>query len=253
LDLRLWVSVLWRFRWLVAAGVLLAAAAAVLSLARVTLDGGKPSVSYRSDEVWQSTTTLLVTQQGFPWGRAVLDEMLKVQAEGTDPTLVPRYGDAGRYASLAAIYAELAKSDAVQRQVLAGASPGEKYDAQVVSLPGGAGTLPMVGIAGYAASPERAEETANKAADAFLAYLSNEQALNRIPADKRIEVTVIKRAADAQVFASRSIVRPMFLSLLILMVFVGLAFVLENLRPRAGRGAATVVPADIPARARRSA
>ena len=41
-------------------GLTLASALAILSVARVSSDG----LSYRSDEVWESTTTLLLTRKG---------------------------------------------------------------------------------------------------------------------------------------------------------------------------------------------
>ena len=69
-------------------------------------------------ETWLSASTLLVTQAGFPWGRAILDEMCRrrQRAAGKDE-IVPRFGDPGRYSGLAALYAELAKGDAVQAKV----------------------------------------------------------------------------------------------------------------------------------------
>ena len=63
MDLALYGRVLRRFWLLVLVGLTLAAALAILSVARVSSDG----LSYRSDEVWQSTTTLLLTRKGNPF------------------------------------------------------------------------------------------------------------------------------------------------------------------------------------------
>ena len=68
MDLSLYGRVIWRFRWLVVLGLILAIALAVLSVAKVSSHG----LSYRKHEVWQSSTTVLLTQHGFPWGRAVV-------------------------------------------------------------------------------------------------------------------------------------------------------------------------------------
>ena len=70
MDLKLFVSVLWRFRLLVAMGILLAVSLAMLSMVRVGTDG----IAYRQTELWSSTTRLGVTQRGFPEGRLFAEE-----------------------------------------------------------------------------------------------------------------------------------------------------------------------------------
>ena len=57
----------------------LATLIAVLSFVRIGLDGGKPTLAYRAARDWLSASTLFVTQEGFPWGRAILDEMIEVE------------------------------------------------------------------------------------------------------------------------------------------------------------------------------
>jgi hypothetical protein len=65
-------------------------------------------------------------------------------------------------------------------------------------------------------------------------------------------VVVISNARAAELFQPRSVVRPIFIFLVIAMIFVALAFVLENIRPRVRPGA-DVLPVDHAARARRTA
>ena len=254
MDIKTWISVLWRFRFLVAAGLLLATCLALLSFARVELDGWKPAFSYRADEVWVSRSTLLVTQEGFPWGRAVLDEVVEVPGTGEQPQFVPKYSPGDRYVALASIYAELAKGDAVQRQVLPDAEESEGYDAHVATAPNGS-VLPRVIITGHASSPDRAEETAGTATAAFLRYLERQQASSQITADTRADVSVVNEPTKAELFEGRRMARPIFIFLLIVMAVIGLAFVLENLRPRRRPPAAStpILAADAPSRARRSA
>jgi hypothetical protein len=213
-------------------GLVLASSVAVLALGRPTLAGGKPGIEYRESEVYLSASTLLVTQQGFPWGRAILDDMITVDpGDGTEPVLVPRFGDPGRYAGLAQLYAELAKGDAVQREVLKGAPAGARYEADVVKASDATSTMPMIYLKGYGPTPEVAAAIANRASDVFRNYLAAQQRENGIPADKRVEVIVTRKASGAELFAPRSLVRPIFMFVLIVMVFVALAFFLENLRP----------------------
>jgi hypothetical protein len=251
-DFGVYFRVLWRFRLLVAAGLALAFLAALLSFVRVGFDGGVPTFSYRTPDVWRSASTILVTQEGFPYGRAILDEL--IQAEGSDEkdaTLVPRFGDAGRYSGLAELYTELAKSDAVQAEVLAGAPPGSRYEPQAATTPSGT-VLPLIHMVGYGTTPEAAEAVAEHAMEAFRAYLAREQAENNIPSDRRVEVVPTRQASAAELFEPRSTIRPIIIFLGITMVFVALAFVLENIRPQTPL-APKVEPVEHPASVRRSA
>ncbi len=68
MDLALYGRVLWRFKWLVLLGLLLALALTVFSVAKVD---GKGHLQYRKQEVWQGEADVLLTQGGFPEGRAL--------------------------------------------------------------------------------------------------------------------------------------------------------------------------------------
>jgi hypothetical protein len=231
MDLNRFLQVAWRFKLLLAGGLVLATVVAFLSLARVTLDGNSPSVQFREQETWLSASTLLVTQSGFPWGRAILDDVITVQPKGAEALTIPRYGDPGRYSGLAAIYAQLAKADPVRNSVMAGAGPGSRYEAEVVKSADGSGALPLLYIKGYGPSPEASENVANAATVEFQRYLERQQAKSGIAAGKRVQVVVTQRAGGAEIFEKRSFVRPMMMFLLIVMGFLALAFALENLRP----------------------
>jgi hypothetical protein len=63
--------VLWRFRAITAAGLLLGVVLAVLASYRLTLNGGV-SLQARGTSSYSSASQLLVTQPGFPEGRVVL-------------------------------------------------------------------------------------------------------------------------------------------------------------------------------------
>src|SRR5205823_3590299 len=102
MDLRLVLRVLFRFWALVTAGVFLAVLVALFSYVRVSFNGWSPSLSQREPVVYESDSTLFVTQPGFPWGRATLD-----------PAHPPP--DPNRFANLAIVYSEFANSDAVRR------------------------------------------------------------------------------------------------------------------------------------------
>jgi hypothetical protein len=237
MDLARFLQVVWRFKLLLGAGLVLATTIALLSFVRIGLDGGKPTFTPRENETWLTATTLLVTQKGFPWGRAILDEVVEAEggdtAEGQEPVLIPRFSDPARYSGLAAIYAELAKGDAVQREVRKGGGPGEYYDTMVVAPPGTNASLPMIYIKGYGPTPEAAASVGQRASRAFIKYLDAQQAASGTAPDKRVEVIITQKATTPELFEKRSFVRPMFIFLLMNMVFLALAFALENLRPRA--------------------
>ena len=231
MDLGRFLQVAWRFRLLLGVGFALATVVALFAFASLSTSGITP----RETNVWRSASTLLVTQEGFPWGRAILDETVPLEGsrdETGQTESVPRFGDPGRYSGLAALYAELAKADEVQAEVAKGAKPGEYYESSVVQPPGSTAALPMIYILGYGPTPDDAIRTAERASTAFINYMEREQRANRISDDKRVDVVVTKAATTPEIFAKRSYVRPIILFLLISMFFLALAFGLENLRPK---------------------
>ena len=204
---------------------------ALTSFARVELVGGKPQFTARAHEVWLSASTLFVTQDGFPWGRTIFDETVKIDGAGEE--VVPRFGDPGRYSGLATLYVELAKGDAVRRSFREKAPRGVTYQPEAVKSSDGGSVLPMVYMKGFGPSAELAEAAANIAAVEFQQYLAREQARADIAKDRRVEVVITSQAIPAQIVEPRSLVRPIFLFLLVQMATVGLVFMLENLRPSA--------------------
>ena len=79
----IWASICARFGGfavLVAVGFVLAVALAVLTMVRV--DRERLRVSYRDSEQWSSTAQVFVTQEGFPLGRSIYDEVIPVGPEG---------------------------------------------------------------------------------------------------------------------------------------------------------------------------
>jgi hypothetical protein len=245
MDLGRFISVVWRFRLLLAAGLLLASLISITSLARITTDG----ITYRQQESWTSASVLFITQDGFPWGRAILDDMITIENEGAPPTQLPKYGDPARYSNLASLYAELAKSDGVQAAVMKDSQPGEFVEPMVVSSPGSSTALPLMTLKAFGPTPESAANTAQRSSKAFRQYLDKQQAANGIPPNERIQVVVTQKATTPELFEGRSYVRPIFFFLLINMGFLALAFALENLRPRAIPAPQQVESVERPARA----
>jgi hypothetical protein len=68
---------------------------------------------------------------------------------------------------------------------------------------------------------------------AFLKYVSQEQGSADIPGSQRIDIQTIQSATIPKVFLPRKKTLPIVILLAVLSATFGLAFVLENLRPRA--------------------
>lgn len=233
MDLRLAARVLWRFKLLVVAGLLVAAGLAVLSFAHVSFAGGHLKLTYRKPQIWQSQTNLLLTQAGFPYGNAV-QNYVPSNVQGGPPTPA---GDTARLAGLATLYAELANGDYIRAKVL-GAHP-DPNGPNIVTTAGGstAGSgsplLPVMTITATAYSEQTAKQLGNKAMLAFRRYLVASQDAAGISAGNRVLVEVLNGAnSDAKVVKGRKKTLPIIVFLVVALLTAGLAFGLENLRPQ---------------------
>jgi hypothetical protein len=140
------------------------------------------------------------------------------------------------YGSLALLYAKLATSDAVKRIVLRdGPIKPAKIDANYISQTPADPTgpaLPLISISATAPSTHLAVSAAARQTAAFVSYLANKQAQNGIAPGKRVRVALIQRAQPAELLKGRSKTLPIVVFLTVMLAVVGLAFMLENLRPR---------------------
>lgn len=227
MDLRLYGRVLWRFKLLVAVGLLLASTLATLSVVRVSGDGLK----YRQTELWSSSTRLLVTQQGFPWGRLLAqDPSLDAAAEAA--RLGIPLADPNRLNNLTILYAELATSDPVRRVMRRQGPIRGKVLATPVVVQEGRYTLPLIDLIAIATSPRRAIALAQQSAAAFRTYLTEQQRANAVPDTDRVLVQEVMRPRRAEIYRPRSQTMPIVIFLAVMLATAGLAFLLENLRPR---------------------
>jgi capsular polysaccharide biosynthesis protein len=221
-DLALYGRVLWRFKFVVALGVILAFALAVLATAKVTSHG----LVYRKPVVWQSASTLELTQQtGFPQGRALFPAAV---ADKPYP-----YADLGRFASLVELYAHLANSDAVRALMTReGATPQQSLTAAAVVPVTSYSVLPILTLAGLGESPSQAVDAVKRGRKAFLDYVAGQQRAAAIAPKDRVEFHVLQAAAAPTVLTPRKKTLPIVVFIAALSAAIGLAFVLENLRPR---------------------
>jgi hypothetical protein len=234
-DPNLYFSVLRRFKLLVAAGVLLAVALAILSVARVST--ASPHATYRQHELWQGYTTLLVSPPGFPWGASS-------PSPASDPAV---------YSSLALVYAKLVTSDAVRHMVLESGPIHGRITASYVSAnpasTNGA-PLPLIAVAGTGTSAREAARLADRASEAFLRYLRSRADENNIPQRGRVSVSVLSHSDPPVLLQGRSKTLPIVIFLVVMLATCALAFALERARPSLQ---AVASPELAPAATRRTA
>ena len=222
MDLQLYLRVLWRFRILVAVGLLVAIALSFLSVVRVNLSGPGPHLAYKQKERWQSSASLLITETGFPWGRKPSDP-------DSDPT---------RLAELSNVYARLASSDAVRAIVERKERLDNRYEAidavAVPISPGSDYSLPVLTVTGTSFTAARAVMLAERTESAFRAYIARRQVASHIPRSQRVAVVELSQpdVGRALLVKGRSKTIPMVIFVTVMIAVSGLAFVLENLRPR---------------------
>jgi hypothetical protein len=231
MDLQLYFRVLWRFRLVMALGLILACALSFLSFARVSFAHGSPKVSYRQSETWKASVLIFLTQKGFPYGYTVLPYNPTQIAAG-NTQLVPRYADAGRFAQLATFYAPFVRGDAFLAMLRQRTHARGLVDAQVVLDPAHFHPEPYIILTGFAANQADAVALANAGSSTLTAYILGQQKANAIPEAQRVQTQVISRAQRAVLATGRKMTTPIVIFLTVLLAAVGLSFVLENLRPR---------------------
>lgn len=217
MDLQLFLRVIWRFRVLVAFGLVAAIGLAALSVV-------KTQVRY------QSKSTLLVTQSGFPWGRAA--EQFVPSGRSAAPATPT--GDQTRLTNLASLYSQLANSDQVHAIVAqSGPIDGQITAAPIVPTFSSTGpTLPLLTITAVADSPRAATSLARRESAALQTYLRSHQDDAHIADSNRVLVQVLRQPGGATVAQGPKLTLPIFIFLAVMIPVIGLAFVLENLRPR---------------------
>lgn len=230
MDLNLYARVLSRFRLLVAFGFLLASTLAFLSIAKVTSDG----LEYREHQLWSAELRLLVTQQGFPEGRlyaqpAEPGEKTTTPAGGRDPAPV---ADPARFNTLAILYAELATSDPVRRLMTVDRRPPNRIVATPLRDDLSGVLLPLIDIRAIADSPRGAANLARDNAKALNTFISERQRVNDVPTADRVVLQTIVEPRRAVLFQPRSRTIAMVVFLAVMFATIGLAFILENTRPR---------------------
>jgi capsular polysaccharide biosynthesis protein len=214
----------------VSLGFVAALGLTVLAVARVDVSHGF-KLSYRQGQQYEAAATLFVTQPGFPWGRTV-PQYLPGNSATAQPS-VP-VADADRLASLTALYAQLATSDAIRKRLPGVDGVITKVTVTPVSAPPyvNPAILPMLTVAATTTTPSAAIALANRATDIFHAWLEARQTAASIPVAERVSLEVVDRPTKAKLTGHRSKTLPFVIFLGLMAATFGVVFVLENLDPR---------------------
>lgn len=227
MDISLYARVIWRFRFLVALGFVAACGLATLAVAQVDFKGGTPTLTYRKHELWMGSQKLLITQKGVPWGRLSLPTTSGNTQSSSRSGQV--FADPSRLASLAPFYAQLANSAAIQRFFPIGSV---KATPVVDNSTAYANVLPILQFNAFAFTPQKAESLAQSAARLFKNYVTKQQASASIPQGQRVLLQPLTDTMPPLLVQPRKKSLAIVAFVTIMIATLGLAFILENLRPR---------------------
>jgi hypothetical protein len=222
------MSVLRRWRVVVATGLLLGIALAVLASFRVTTSGPK----WRQPVTYSSSSVLLVTQVGFPWGRAIVSQPDATAKQKADAIAAagPQFADPSRYVSLATIYSFMVRSQPVL-SMIPGKPTADQVAAQPFQEPGGNGSaLPLIGMTVTAPSAAAAVQLNQDAIKALKTYIKQQQDATQTARNDRATIQVFNPPGAAVVAQGHKLTKSVLALLLCTFLAIALAYVLENLR-----------------------
>jgi capsular polysaccharide biosynthesis protein len=214
MDISLFLLVLWRAKRLMIAGAVLATVLAVLAYGKPSFSGGRPTLTPRSAEVWQSEAQLLIGQSAYPY-----------REPGTEPD--------GSLGSLSPVYANLANGSVMQAEIRRRlGTRGTVKATEDVDL-AASSFLPFVNIVATAPSSAEAARFAQGAASIFEAFVTREQIAQGVPASRRIRLSVVQSGASSKLSEGHKLSIPILVFIAVLMGAVGLVLIKENVRRHA--------------------
>lgn len=266
MNLRLYGRVIWRFKVIMALGLIIGVGGAFM------LYEGIGSGAYASK------AQVFITQPGFTWGSSgrsggANDNANPASASGSAAIVSPYVPgvDPARLSSLATLYAQLANGSALRNMLPAAyrnmlnpsaGSPTATLSANPVTASEFASpaTLPLVTFWSSAPSPAVATALAAGAATAFQRLVTLQQA--GVAPQSRVVGQVVQNATPGKLTGHKSKSLPIMVFLAGLLGAFGLCLALENLRPRGvererkrklGRRNHVVAPREMPVGASSSA
>ncbi len=232
MDFKLFLGVLKRYKRMVIGGAVFAILLSVLSYGTPGLKGGKPTIIPRGSELWEGDAELLISEAGFPYGRAVQ----QVQpANGTTTPSEP-IGDFNYMASLSSVYAALANGNSVQHRAATEAGVplcpstrpcGTVVAAEVDDLSDSV-PLPMVTVTSSGPTAADAARLAGSTISVLQNEVTRQEAAADTPVDQRVELQTVKSGTPATLTQGYSKSIPILVLFAIMSATVALAFIRNN-------------------------
>lgn len=220
MDLRRHVGVLSRFRDILIVGLVVAICLTFIAAVRVSTKHGfsTAAFSWRQQETWQATETMHLTQCGLVLPTANSPDTTAPSCDVPESNVL--------------VYQQLANSDPVRRVILSHGPIDGKFDFFPVTDPlTHQSILPFLSVDGFSSSPAKALLLTKTASQSFREYLLANQPT--VPARQRVVATVTTQAKKVTLAQGRKRTLPIVIFLAIMIAAVALAYILENLYPRA--------------------
>lgn len=222
-------GVLWRYRVITAACVLLGVVLAIAASYKITTGGIVP----RGTSTYSSTSHVLVTQPGFPEGRVVLPVAptgQEAEEKDVDPGRL-EFADPSRFMALADLYTKLIVSDDVRDRI-----PSRPKQTQISASPlpavSGAPILPIIELTTTATTAGAATQLNGDAVRALRDLLRQRQARNDITPAQSVQISVLNAPGKGVLTSGPSKMGSILAFLLCLIGAVAITHLLENLRTR---------------------
>ena len=92
-------------------------------------------------------------------------------------------------------------------------------------------TLPLIDVTALAETHDEATELARRGAGSLALYVEQQQVSNEVPRSDRVVLQRLLRAEEATLVKPRPKTIPIVVFLVVVAVAIGVAFLLENMRP----------------------
>jgi hypothetical protein len=232
-ELERHLGVFWRHRRLLGIAALLGLVLAFVAAFKV------PEMKRRGDTIYSSSSTVMVTQPGFPWGRVVLPGSASVPESTDTPTTEESasksdnqidFADPSRFSNLATVYTILAQSDAIRSRLKQKVKPGQITAAPLDVNGRGDQFLPMVNITTTGKTAGAAFDLNSATIKALNDYLVEQMDASDVPRRQRVELTTINKPSGPILVEGPSFAPPMLAFLLAMIAGISVCYILENFK-----------------------
>lgn len=230
-----YLAVLWRYKWLLIFGLVVALVGGFFAGFRITDEG----VESRAESMYAAQTTVMLRGPDPAYYQTEVPAVLAPQTEDVPP-IVEREARVMSLEDTALIYAYLASSDEIRLLVEEQIGPlGEGEEIAAVSRttqPTGDETfpgrlsLPMMNIIGVSPQELRAEEISAVATEVFREYVQAEQDFWGVQEDLRVAMDPLIAGVAEEQDGSNPYIPVVIVFLGIFLIFVALAFAIHGVR-----------------------